>query len=50
MGQQAKGPVMGEGIKKMADAILMTQTELFPVGEDILITGRIGDERTCLPD
>ncbi len=40
-GNLAKTPVGGSGIKNLQDALPLTQTEILPLGEDVLITGRV---------
>lgn len=42
-GAEAKSPVEGKGIAKMADAIRLHQVETAFYGNDICITGRVGE-------
>lgn len=45
-GATAKSPIEGNGIEKMQDAIKLQNVETIIYGEDICITGRVG-EKTC---
>lgn len=45
-GATAKSPIEGNGIEKMQDAIKLQNVETIIYGEDIYITGRVG-EKTC---
>lgn len=40
-GEKAKGPVMGSGIAKMCDAIVLKDTQIEPFGSDYCISGYI---------
>lgn len=47
-GQNARSPVEGDGILRMADAVKLSHVTLEHFGEDICVTGRI--EKTCLQE
>ena len=40
-GEQAKGPVGGAGIAKMADALALDEMTITRLGDDLLVEGRI---------
>ena len=40
-GKMAKTPVEGEGVEQMADAIMLKDHIVMPVGSDILISGLV---------
>ncbi len=40
-GEKGLSPVGGEGVAHMSDAIRLEKREIIPLGEDILITGRV---------
>ena len=43
-GMNAKGPVAGEGIARMKDAVLLSDIRIRTLGEDLCLTGRIRTE------
>lgn len=50
-GAGAKSPVEGEGILNMSEALRLSETKLEYLGEDILITGKLGKGGgECLPE
>lgn len=50
-GAGAKSPVEGTGILKMSDALRLTEKEIKYLGEDILVTGKLGKGGgECLPE
>lgn len=49
-GANAKTPVEGEGISYMKDAIKLKHIQVSLFGVDICVSGRVGEERVCLPE
>lgn len=47
-GKEAKTPVEGEGMGKMAEALCLKELEIRRIGEDLLVQGVAGKERRCL--
>lgn len=44
-GREARTPVEGRGIARMADAVVLRQVEVERIGEDILVRGKIINDR-----
>ncbi len=49
-GANAKTPVEGEGISYMKDAVKLEHIQVSLFGVDICVSGRVGEENTCLPE
>lgn len=49
-GANAKTPVEGEGISYMKDAVKLEHIQVSLFGVDICVSGRVGEERACLPE
>ena len=46
-GESAKTPVEGEGIAKLADALILEHMKIKKIGEDALLEGKV---KRCLPE
>ena len=46
-GEEAKTPVEGQGVLKIADAMLLETPKVTVLGQDLLLEGRV---RSCLPE
>lgn len=49
-GANAKTPVEGKGISYMKDAVKLEHIQVSLFGVDICVSGRVGEERACLPE
>lgn len=43
-GRDAPGPIAGHGVERLADALALEQVRMLPIGEDLLVEGRLPPE------